>query len=128
MLMPAHVIMVWWELYLIAPAQLYNRHQPLTAWTFWKTGILLGILHAAIVFFVVFFSTRKNGASCSCFYGSCPASSMQVSSYSCVYLHAGGLRCSMPVHRDQTFIGYRRTSSVRVDVHQVSGMSCLGVH
>jgi len=46
--------------------QLYNRHQPLTAWTFWKTGIFLGIAHAAIVYFVVFFSTRKNGANVSC--------------------------------------------------------------
>lgn len=45
--------------------QLYNRHQPLTAWTFWKTGIFLGIAHAAIVYFVIFFSTRKNGAHTS---------------------------------------------------------------
>ena len=50
------------HLNVTAPVQLYNRHQPLTAWTFWKTGILLGILHAAIVYFVVFYSTTKNGA------------------------------------------------------------------
>jgi hypothetical protein len=35
---------------------LYNKKQPLTAKSFWKTGVLLAIASAAVVFFFVYFS------------------------------------------------------------------------
>lgn len=40
---------------------MYNRKQSLTAASFWKTGIGLGILHGAAVFFLIYYSEVAAG-------------------------------------------------------------------
>ncbi|BDA48078.1 probable phospholipid-transporting ATPase 7 [Coccomyxa sp. Obi] len=40
--------------------QLYNRKRPLTSRTFWKTGVLTAITHAAVLFFIPYLSLTTN--------------------------------------------------------------------
>lgn len=41
--------------------QLYRRQQSLSTGTFWRLGVLMAVLHAAIIFFVGYYSMSVNG-------------------------------------------------------------------
>lgn len=41
---------------LLPPAQLYNLNNPLRARSYWKTGIIMGIVHGIVIFLVVYYS------------------------------------------------------------------------
>jgi hypothetical protein len=39
-----------------SPLQLYNLNNPLRARSYWKTGIIMGIVHGIVIFLVVYYS------------------------------------------------------------------------
>ena len=46
---------------VLASVQTYNPRSSLTTLTFWKNGVLMAAVDAAICFFIPFYATRTNG-------------------------------------------------------------------
>lgn len=46
---------------VLCRAQTYNPRSSLTTLTFWKNGVLMAAVDAAICFFIPFYATRTNG-------------------------------------------------------------------
>lgn len=43
----------------LSPLQLYNLNNPLRARSYWKTGIIMGIVHGIVIFLVVYYSAVR---------------------------------------------------------------------
>jgi hypothetical protein len=46
-------------------AQTYNPRSSLTTATFWKNGVLMAAVDAAICFFIPYYALRPDGAKCA---------------------------------------------------------------